>query len=579
MQKIWATAATVWAVLGVTAALAWTQARTTPRRRPRRPRTPRRRPRRAPPSARPRAPPPTRPPARHERPPDGRGLPRMGCDCFAGVTAGAGDARRAARALAAARAEVAACERTLSRFLPDSDLSRVNRGAGASGRGRCAHGRRDPGGARRPPRDRRALRPDDPRAARRGRLRPLVRAAGEARAAPPRAGAPAPRWRSRVNRVRVADGAAIDLGGIAKGWSAGRALAAMREAWPAMPGGLVNLGGDLALSGRAPRTAPGASPWPTRACRAATSRPSSWRAAGWRPRGATAVASAPAGPCTTSSTPPPAGPRPGAAGGHRRGARARPRGGVRHADRGGRPGNGRRGRRRARRPLGAGGAGLRPPGAHRPGPRRVGPGDGSGVVNSLSTLPIAWFVARGAGLVSFGFLTASVWLGLAMSTRLLGNRRQKRLLGLHRTLSWMGLTALGLHAGGPAARPHDRLRAGRRAGPVRGALAPGRRRRRRHLRLAGALSPRPSLPEPDRPEGLAQAPTTRASRPSCWPCSTRSRAARTSPASAGRSSRWSPPARSSGWSSSDPHPRKGTAPHGGPPAAATPARTLVTRSI
>lgn len=68
-------------------------------------------------------------------------------------------------------------------------------------------------------------------------------------------------------------------------------------------------------------------------------------------------------------------------------------------------------------------------------------------MNSLSTLPIAWFVARGAGLVAFGFLTASVWLGLAMSTRLLGSRRQKRLLGLHRTLSWMGLTALGLHAG------------------------------------------------------------------------------------------------------------------------------------
>jgi sulfoxide reductase heme-binding subunit YedZ len=68
-------------------------------------------------------------------------------------------------------------------------------------------------------------------------------------------------------------------------------------------------------------------------------------------------------------------------------------------------------------------------------------------VNTISTLPIAWFVARGAGLVAFAFLTASVWLGLAMSTRLLGSRRQKRLLGLHRSLSWMGLTALGLHAG------------------------------------------------------------------------------------------------------------------------------------
>lgn len=68
-------------------------------------------------------------------------------------------------------------------------------------------------------------------------------------------------------------------------------------------------------------------------------------------------------------------------------------------------------------------------------------------MSGLSTLPVAWFVARGAGLVAFGFLTASVWLGLAMSTRLLGSRRQKALLGLHRTLSWMGLTALALHGG------------------------------------------------------------------------------------------------------------------------------------
>lgn len=62
-------------------------------------------------------------------------------------------------------------------------------------------------------------------------------------------------------------------------------------------------------------------------------------------------------------------------------------------------------------------------------------------------LPIAWLVARAAGLVAFGLLTLSVWLGLAMSTRLLGPRRQKSLLGLHRTLAWTGLSMIGLHIG------------------------------------------------------------------------------------------------------------------------------------
>ena len=62
-------------------------------------------------------------------------------------------------------------------------------------------------------------------------------------------------------------------------------------------------------------------------------------------------------------------------------------------------------------------------------------------------LPIAWLLARSAGLVAFGLLTLSVWLGLAMSTRLLGPRRQKSLFGLHRTLAWTGLSMLGLHIG------------------------------------------------------------------------------------------------------------------------------------
>jgi len=63
----------------------------------------------------------------------------------------------------------------------------------------------------------------------------------------------------------------------------------------------------------------------------------------------------------------------------------------------------------------------------------------------MASLPIAWLVARSAGLVAFGLLTLSVWLGLAMSTRLLGPKRQKALLGLHRTLAWTGLSMIGLH--------------------------------------------------------------------------------------------------------------------------------------
>jgi DMSO/TMAO reductase YedYZ heme-binding membrane subunit len=70
-----------------------------------------------------------------------------------------------------------------------------------------------------------------------------------------------------------------------------------------------------------------------------------------------------------------------------------------------------------------------------------------------TTLPIAWLIARSAGLVAFGLLTLSVWLGLAMSTRLLGPKRTKPLLALHRTLAWTGLSMVGLHIGAILADP------------------------------------------------------------------------------------------------------------------------------
>jgi hypothetical protein len=65
----------------------------------------------------------------------------------------------------------------------------------------------------------------------------------------------------------------------------------------------------------------------------------------------------------------------------------------------------------------------------------------------VTGVPIAWLVARASGLVAFGLLTLGVWAGLAMSTRLLGPKRQKPFLALHRTLAWTGLSMIGLHIG------------------------------------------------------------------------------------------------------------------------------------
>lgn len=68
-------------------------------------------------------------------------------------------------------------------------------------------------------------------------------------------------------------------------------------------------------------------------------------------------------------------------------------------------------------------------------------------------VPVAWLVARAAGLVTLALLTVSVTLGLALSTRLLGNRRGKMLIGWHQTLTWTALAMLGLHMGALALDP------------------------------------------------------------------------------------------------------------------------------
>jgi hypothetical protein len=70
-----------------------------------------------------------------------------------------------------------------------------------------------------------------------------------------------------------------------------------------------------------------------------------------------------------------------------------------------------------------------------------------------SGAPVAWLVARAAGLVAFALLTASVTAGLALSTKLLGARRAKLLLGWHQTLMWTALAMVALHMGALALDP------------------------------------------------------------------------------------------------------------------------------
>ena len=67
------------------------------------------------------------------------------------------------------------------------------------------------------------------------------------------------------------------------------------------------------------------------------------------------------------------------------------------------------------------------------------------MIAAAGGVPVAWLVARAAGLVAFALLTVALTLGLALSTRLLGNRRGKMLLGWHQTLMWTGLAMVGLH--------------------------------------------------------------------------------------------------------------------------------------
>ena len=72
---------------------------------------------------------------------------------------------------------------------------------------------------------------------------------------------------------------------------------------------------------------------------------------------------------------------------------------------------------------------------------------------ATAAVPVAWLVARAAGLVAFALFTVAVTLGLAFSTRLLGTSRGKMLLGWHQTLMWTGLAMVALHGSALALDP------------------------------------------------------------------------------------------------------------------------------
>src|SRR5213078_1025694 len=178
----------------------------------------------------------------------------VGTTCAAAVTTRSNDEREAQWALCAARDEVAACERELSRFDPASDLSRLN----------AAGGRWTPIGRRLLEALGLALRAREETD---GRFDPTVLpalvAAGYDRSfelLEEREARWADDWRAgtaieldpRNGRARLEPGTSVDLGGIGKGYAAGRALDAMLAASPTIAGGLVDLGGDIAVRGESP---------------------------------------------------------------------------------------------------------------------------------------------------------------------------------------------------------------------------------------------------------------------------------------------------------------------------------------
>lgn len=182
----------------------------------------------------------------------------VGTTCSAAATVAAGDESCADAALAAARREVKACDRELSRFNPLSDLSRLN----------AAEGEWVLVGPRLLEALQLALRAREETS---GRFDPTVLpalvAAGYDRSfelLEERPAELADGWRAGTRifldeqrgRARLEPGTAVDLGGIGKGYAADRALDALLSSAPQVLGGLVDLGGDIAVRGEPPEGGP-----------------------------------------------------------------------------------------------------------------------------------------------------------------------------------------------------------------------------------------------------------------------------------------------------------------------------------
>jgi thiamine biosynthesis lipoprotein len=182
----------------------------------------------------------------------------MGTDCAIIVTTPIWEGANARRALLAALDEVGAQEAALSRFDTASELSALNAASGRWVRvsdrlfravATAEAARRDTAGRYDPT------------------VLPAVIAAGYDASYDklrPRDAGSIAGWSAGAAieldptgpRIRLAPGASVDLGGIGKGQTAALAVRAMYDAWPELPGALVDLGGDISVAGEAPDRGP-----------------------------------------------------------------------------------------------------------------------------------------------------------------------------------------------------------------------------------------------------------------------------------------------------------------------------------
>jgi thiamine biosynthesis lipoprotein len=184
-----------------------------------------------------------------------RSFTAMGTSCRFAATV-PDDPRVASRVFDAARAEVARCERVLTRFDASSDLSRANAAAGSwvevdeiliDALERALQARAATDGLFDPT----VL----PALIGAGYDRSFELLAGAPRDARPpdgyRPGARVDLDRAR-RRVRIERDSAIDLGGIGKGFAAVRAVRSMQIEFPGLDGCLADLGGDISVAGEPP---------------------------------------------------------------------------------------------------------------------------------------------------------------------------------------------------------------------------------------------------------------------------------------------------------------------------------------